>query len=138
MRTSARVRTTLVSSLACIAAASAVSAEEAPAPVTATPQLVITLRGAQRSFTDSIKGVMLEHDHTMWDLVILGAKARGQFTCELRSADRAMLFDLQRAILNAPDLTVNCANGTTTPRGGVLINLDDPAGGSFVLESRRR
>lgn len=121
-------------------AAGAGSAQEAvpaqPGPP-AKAQLVLTLRGAQRSLTDSVRGVLLEHDHTQWDLVITGAKGRSQYTCELRSADRATLFDIQSAILLAPEVVVTCANGPPSSRGGVLINLDDPAGGSFVLEARK-
>jgi hypothetical protein len=118
--------------------AATAAAQEPPAGPGGKAQLVLTLRGAQRSLTDSVKGVLLEHDHTQWDLLITGAKGRGQFTCEIRSAERAALFDLQRAILEAPELTVTCANGTSTTRGGVLINLDDPNGGSFVLEASRK
>jgi hypothetical protein len=126
--------------LALMLTATASSAQEPPPVPNGPPikaQLVLTLRGAQRSLTDSVRGVLLEHDHTQWDLLITGAKGRSQFTCELRSADRAVLFDIQRAILAAPELVVNCANGPPSTRGGVLINLDDPNGGSFVLEARK-
>ena len=130
----------LAFSMLCAGAAGAQEPAQAPQPPQGPPpkaQLILTLRGAQRSLTDSVKGILLEHDHTQWDLLITGGKARSQFTCEVRSADRQALFDLQRAILIAPELIVNCANGTPSSRGGVLINLDDPNGGSFVIETRR-
>ena len=119
--------------------ASAVLADEAatPPPPPSKAQLILTLRGAQRSLIDTVKATFLEHDHTQWDLLITGAKGRSQLTCEVRSSDRAALFDIQRSIMNAAELSVNCANGVPAPRGGVLINLDDPNGGSFVLETRR-
>jgi hypothetical protein len=126
----------LASTLAVGAAAFAQEAAPPPPPPSKA-QLIVTLRGAQRSLVDTVKATFLEHDHTQWDLLITGAKGRGQFTCELRSADRAALFDLQRSIMNAAELSVNCANGVPAPRGGVLINMDDPNGGSFVLETRR-
>ncbi len=121
-------------------AASAIAFAQEPAPTQPPPpktQLILTLRGAQRSLVDTVKATFLEHDHTQWDLLITGAKGRGQFTCEVRSSDRATLFDIQRSIMNAAELSVNCANGVPAPRGGVLINMDDPNGGSFVLETRR-
>jgi hypothetical protein len=126
--------------LAATLAASALAFGQEPAPPQPPPpktQLILTLRGAQRSLVDTVKATFLEHDHTQWDLLITGAKGRGQFTCEVRSSDRAALFDLQRSIMNAAELSVNCANGIPAPRGGVLINMDDPNGGSFVLETRR-
>ena len=135
-----RMSLVLASTAAIALAASRGSAQEPVPPQPGPPikaQLVLTLRGAQRSLTDAVRGVLLEHDHSQWDLVITGAKGRSQYTCELRSSDRAMLFDIQRAILAAPELVVNCADGPPSSRGGVLINLDDPAGGSFVLEARK-
>ena|SRR5687768_3447529 len=100
--------------------------------------LSLQLRGAQRSLNDTVKGVLLEHDPPKrWGLLITGAKGKGQFTCELKSNDRQLLFDLQRAILFSREVTVNCANGTPSVRGGVLIDLDDPNGGSFVLGAQR-
>jgi hypothetical protein len=100
--------------------------------------LSLQLRGAQRSLNDTVKGVLLERDPPKeWGLLIIGAKGKGQFTCELKSADKQMLFDLQRAILFSREVTVNCANGTPSVRGGVLIDLDDPKGGSFVLGAHR-
>jgi hypothetical protein len=111
------------------------------APPAKEPQgalLSLQLRGAQRSLNDVVKGVLLEHDPPKnWGLLIIGGKGKGQFTCELRSTDRQVLFDLQRAILFSKDITVNCANGTPSTRGGVLIDLDDPKGGSFVLGAHR-
>lgn len=130
----------LASIVAVGLAAGAIAFAQEPAPAQPSPskaQLILTLRGAQRSLVDTVKATFLEHDHTQWDLLITGAKGRGQFTCELRSSDRAALFDLQRSIMNAAELSVNCANGVPAPRGGVLINMDDPNGGSFVLETRR-
>src|SRR5215813_7463114 len=125
--------------LASILASSAGFAQEVPSTPAPPPKaaLILTLRGAQRSLVDAVRATFLEHDHTQWDLLITGAKGRSQFTCELRSSDRAALFDLQRSIMNAAELSVNCANGVPAPRGGVLINMDDPNGGSFVLETRR-
>src|SRR5262245_22095102 len=73
--------------------------------------LTMTMRGAQKSLNDTVKGVLLEHDPPKnWGLLIIGAKGKGQFTCELRSNDREVLFDLQRAILFSREVTVNCAN----------------------------
>jgi len=124
---------------ASMIASSAAFAQEPPGPPAPPPKaaLILTLRGAQRSLVDAVHATFLEHDHTQWDLLITGAKGRSQFTCELRSADRQMLFDIQRSIMNAAELSVNCANGVPSPRGGVLINMDDANGGSFVLETRR-
>ncbi len=118
--------------------ASVASAQEAQPPA-GPPKALLTLqlRGAQRAFTDSVKGVLLEHDYTHWDLLITGAKGKSNFTCEVRSADRSTLFDLAHAIVMSPDISVSCVNGTPASRGGVLIDLDDPKGGSFVLGATR-
>ncbi len=122
--------------LACLGAA--VSAQEAQPPA-GVPKALLTLqlRGAQRAFTDSVKTVLLEHDSTHWDLLITGLKGKSNYTCEVRSNDRGTLFDIQRAILATAEITVSCVNGTPASRGGVLIDLDDPKGGSFVLSAQR-
>ncbi len=112
----------------------------APAPPPPQPQALLTLqmRGAQRALNDTVKGVLLEHDPPKsWDLLIIGAKGKGQFTCEVRSNDKELLFDLQRTILFAREITVNCANGMPSMRGGVTIDLDDPHGGSLVIGAQR-
>lgn len=111
-------------------------AEEAASPPRSL--LTLQLRGAQRGFTDTIHGVILEHDRAQWDLVITGAKAKGVNSCEVRATERAALFDLQRAILAGGDISVSCVNGTLSSRGGVLIDLDDPKGGSLVVEANRK
>jgi hypothetical protein len=103
-----------------------------------TALLTLTLRGAQRSLTDTVKGVLIEHDPPKdWGLLITGSKGKGQFTCEVRSNDRQALFDLQRAVLFSKEVSVTCANGTPSSRGGVLIDLDDPKGGSLVVAAER-
>jgi hypothetical protein len=122
--------------LACLGAV--VSAQEAQSPA-GPPKALLTLqlRGAQRAFTDAVKTVLLEHDYTHWDLLITGSKGKSNYTCEVRSNDRGTLFDIQRAILVSAEITVSCVNGTPASRGGVLIDLDDPKGGSFVLSAQR-
>jgi hypothetical protein len=113
-------------------------AQEVPPPP--GPQralLTLQLRGAQRGFTDQVKGVMLEHDNKNWDLLITGAKGTSSHTCEVHSTDRGALFDLQRTMIAAADIQVSCVNGTLSSRGGVLIDLDDPKGGSFILGATR-
>src|SRR5260370_958439 len=50
---------------------------------------------------------------------------------------RGSLFALARTILTTADINVSCVNGTPGSRGGVLIDLDDPKGGSFVLGAQR-
>lgn len=114
-------------------------AQQLPPPAGAKGALLsLQLRGAQRSLNDTVKGVLLEHDPPKdWGLLIVGAKGKGQFTCELRSKNRDVLFDLQRAILFSREVTVNCANGLASSRGGVMIDLDDPNGGSFVVGAER-
>jgi hypothetical protein len=104
------------------------------------PRATMSLQaaGTPRALTDVIAGAMLEYDPPkQLDLLIVGAKGKGQFTCELRSASKELLLSIQRVILEAPDVSVNCANGSTSPRGGVVIDLDDPRGGSFVLGAQR-
>ena len=87
---------------------------------------------------DTVKSVLLEHDPPKaWDLMVIGAKGKGQFTCELRSADRGLILSLQRAILDGKDVAVSCLDGTPSTRGGVSIDLDDVKGGSFVLGASR-
>jgi len=98
----------------------------------------LQLRGAQQSLSDTVKSTLLEYDPPRaWQLVVIGARGKGQFTCELRSADRAFLVTLQRAISESRDVSVSCVNGTPSTRGGVSIDLDDPRGGSFVLGTGR-
>lgn len=101
--------------------------------------LSIMVRGAQRALTDSVKGIMLEYDPPrQMDLLIVGAKGKGQFTCEVRSTSRELLATIQRTLLEAPDVSVTCANGTPSMRGGVIVDLDDPkTGGSFVFGVQR-
>ncbi len=109
-----------------------------PPPAASGALLSLQLRGAQKSLNDTVKGVIVEHDPPKaWDLLIIGAKGKGQFTCEVRSTDRSLLFDIQRTILYSREVTVNCANGTPSTRGGVMIDLDDPKGGSFVIGAQR-
>jgi hypothetical protein len=131
-----RMVSILFVSLLCLAAPAA--AQEAPKPP-GPPRALLTLelRGAQRSFTDSVKGVLLEHDNAHWDLLITGAKGKSNYTCEVHSTDRAALFDLAHAIVATPDVSVSCLNGTPASRGGVLIDLDDPKSGSFILGASR-
>jgi|SoiMethySBSTD1v2_1073268.scaffolds.fasta_scaffold60507_5 hypothetical protein len=100
--------------------------------------LTVEMRGGQKPLTDNVKGVIMEFDPPKaMALIITGAKGRGQFTCELRAKDRDVLFDIQRTILFAKDVNVSCANGVPSHRGGVIIDLDDPTGGAFVLGSSR-
>ncbi len=100
--------------------------------------LQIQTRGAQKSLNDTVRGTLLEYDPPrQLDLLIVGSKGKGQFTCELRSTDRELLVAIQRTILEARDLSVNCVNGAPSNRGGVIIDLDDPKGGSFVLGAQR-
>ena len=100
--------------------------------------LTVEMRGGQKPLTDNVKGVIMEFDPPKpMALVVTGAKGRGQFTCELRSKDRNLLFDIQRTILFTKDVNVSCANGIPSHRGGVVIDLDDPEGGAFVLNSSR-
>src|SRR5262249_57045087 len=96
------------------------AAARAPPPPAGPPKALLTLqlRGAQRGFTDSVKGVMLEHDNAHWDLLITGAKGKSNYTCEVHSNDRQALFDLAHAIVSAPDGSVSCLNGTPSGRGG--------------------
>lgn len=110
-----------------------------PAPAGARPgYFTLQLRGAQQSLNDTVKSTLLEYDPPKaWQLLIIGARGKGQFTCELRSADRSFLVTLQRAIAESKDVSVSCVNGTPSTRGGVSIDLDDPKGGSFVLGSGR-
>lgn len=113
------------------------AAEQAPPP----PQrsfLTLQVRGTPKSLNDSIRSVLLEHDPpNKWDLLIIGSKGKGQFTCEVRSNDANMLFMLHRTITESYEVSVNCANGLTSSRGGVMIDLDDPKGGSFVIGTVR-
>jgi hypothetical protein len=103
-----------------------------------TGYFTLNLRGAQQSLNDTVRSTLLEYDPPKaWQLLIIGAKGKGQFTCELRSTDRAFLVTLQRAITEGKDISVSCANGTPSTRGGVSIDLDDPKGGSFVLGAGR-
>ena len=98
----------------------------------------LQLRGAQQSLNDTVRNTLLRYDPgRSWALVIIGSRGKGQFTCELKSTDRAFMVALQRAILEAKDLSVNCSNGLPSALGGVSIDLDDPAGGSFVLGAGR-
>jgi hypothetical protein len=121
-----------------LAFATSTSAQEVPPqPGPQRALLTLQLRGAQRGFTDQVKGVMLEHDNRSWDLLITGAKMKGTYTCEVHSTDRQTLFDIHRAILASSDIQVSCVNGTPSTRGGVLIDLDDPKGGSFILGATR-
>ena len=100
--------------------------------------LTVQMKGGQKALTDNVKGVILEHDPPRaMTLVITGAKGRGQFTCELRSKDRSLLFDIQRTILFAKDVSVSCANGEPSTRGGVIIDLDDAQGGALSLSAQR-
>jgi hypothetical protein len=126
-------------SFALVTSVSAVAWAEDGQPPAGPPRALLTLqlRGAQRAFTDAVKGVLLEHDSSKWDLLITGSKGKSNYTCEVRSNDRSTLFDLARAILASPDINVSCVNGTPGSRGGVLIDLDDPKGGSFVLGAQR-
>jgi len=133
-----RMVSLLFASLVVAATAATAAAQEATPPA-GPPKALLTLqlRGAQRAFTDAVKGVMLEHDNAHWDLLITGSKGKSNYTCEVHSTDRQALFDLARAIVASPDISVSCLNGTPAGRGGVLIDLDDPKGGSFVLGASR-
>jgi hypothetical protein len=122
--------------MTCVSAA-ALAEETQPPPGPPRALLTLQLRGAQRAFTDAVKGIMLEHDSSKWDLLITGSKGKSNYTCEVRSNDRSTLFDLARAIMASPDVSVSCVNGTPGSRGGVLIDLDDPKSGSFVLGAQR-
>ena len=53
------------------------------------------------------------------------------------AASREVLVAIQRTITETPGVTVNCANGTPSNRGGVIVDLDAPNGGSFVLGTQR-
>jgi hypothetical protein len=104
----------------------------------AQAMLTVQMKGGQKALTDNVKGVILEHDPPkVMTLIITGAKGRGQFTCELKSKDRNLLFDIQRTILFAKDVNVSCANGAPSHRGGVIIDLDDPNGGALSLSAQR-
>lgn len=108
------------------------------APV-ARANLSVQLRGAQKALNDTVHGVLLEYDPPkQLDLLIVGSKGKGQFTCELHSTSKELLVAIQRTILESPDISVNCANGLASVRGGVIIDLDDSKGGSFVLGAQRK
>src|SRR6266508_366888 len=108
----------------------------------AAPQrsyLQIQVRGTPKSNNDSVRGVLLEHDRPkVCDLLIIGSKGKGQFTCEIRSTDHALLFAIQKAITEVTEISVNCANAVPSARGGAMIDLDDPKGGSFILGTNRQ
>ena len=91
------MRMVSISLLLVAALATAVLAQEAQPPAP-PPRALLTLqlRGAQRAFTDAVKGVMLEHDYTHWDLLITGSKGKSNYTCEVRTADRSTLFLIDR------------------------------------------
>jgi hypothetical protein len=98
----------------------------------------LQLRGATQSLNDTVRNTLLRYDPgRTWALVIIGARGKGQFTCELRSTDRAFMVALQRSILESKELSVNCSNGLPSALGGVSIDLDDPSSGSFVLGAGR-
>ncbi len=112
-----------------------------PLPPKRSSVFTIQIRGLSGYLTDSVKGAILEHDGPQsWDLFITGATGKSQFSCEVRSADRNLLVNLQRSILEAPELTLQCANAQTGKRGGALVDLDDSSGkgGSFVLGATRK
>jgi hypothetical protein len=116
----------------------ATSRAQQPAP---PPKVTFSVqtKGAQKSLTDVVRGAVLEYDPPkQLDLLIVGSKGRGQFTCEVRSASRELLVAIQRTILEAPDVSVSCVNGAPSNRGGVIVDLDDKNnGGSFVLSANR-
>jgi hypothetical protein len=113
-------------------------AQQPPATGQRSGLFTLQLRGAQQSLNDTVCSTLLEYDPPRaWQLLVIGARGKGQFTCELRSADRAFLVTLQRAIADAREVSVSCVNGTPSTRGGVSIDLDSPQGGSFVLGSSR-
>lgn len=128
--------------LALVGARSA-EAQQSPSlsPVGGGPRngaFTLQLRGAQQSLNDTVRNTLLRYDPgRSWALVIIGSRGKGQFTCELKSTDRAFMVALQRTILEAKDLSVNCSNGLPSALGGVSIDLDDPTGGSFVLGAGR-
>jgi hypothetical protein len=100
----------------------------------------IQIRGLSGYLTDSVKGVLLEHDGAQWDLFIIGTTQKSQFSCEVRSTDRSLLVEMQRTILEVSELQVQCANAGTSKRGGALVDLDDASGhsGSFVIGAARK
>jgi hypothetical protein len=93
----------------------------------------------EKQVTDTIKSVILQKDRPqVWDLIITGSKGKGQFTCEIRSAHHETLFAIQRHILDYEDQVVTCANAQKSARGGALIDLDDPKGGTLVIQIHRQ
>jgi hypothetical protein len=109
--------------------------QTAPAPVRQAT-FMIDLKG--QTINDSVKSVLLEHDRPQaWDLLITGMQGKAFATCELRSADKQLLMDLQREIIETQSVMVHCANASLSSRGGALIDLDDPKGGSLVIGTNR-
>jgi hypothetical protein len=134
------MRITSLASVAILAVSSVAMAQGITPQKERGAQAMITvqMKGGQKALTDNVKGVILEHDPPKaMTLIITGAKGRGQFTCELKSKDRNLLFDIQRTILFAKDVNVSCANGEPSHRGGVIIDLDDPNGGALSLSAQR-
>jgi hypothetical protein len=106
-----------------------------PQPSRQAP-FMIDLKG--QTINDSVKSVLLEHDRPQsWDLLITGMQGKAFATCELRSADKRLLMDLQRTIIESQSVMVHCANASLSPRGGALIDLDDPSGGSLIIGTNR-
>jgi hypothetical protein len=108
----------------------------APPPMPRQATFMIDLKG--QTINDTIKSVLIEHDRPQaWDLLITGMQGKAFATCELRSADKQLLFDLQRTIIESNNVMVHCANASLSGRGGALIDLDDPKGGSLVIGTNR-
>ncbi len=116
------------------------SAQEAgPAPAPVPPRattLNLQIKGAQKPLIDTIQGTMLEKS-TGYSLLILGGKGKGVFSCEVRSGSPYVLMEIMRTVLTAHEVTVSCLNANTSPRGGALVDLEDPKSGSFVIGAVR-
>ena len=121
--------------LSVTAAAQEAGPAPAPTPARATT-LNLQIKGGQKPLIDTIEGTMFEKS-TGYSLLILGSKGKAVFSCEVRSGSPYVLMEIMRTVLTAHEVTVSCLNANTSPRGGALVDLEDPKSGSFVISAVR-